>query len=168
MKLFPNQLPIHHWLNVFLLIMPFTLVNAQGEYTIRGKIRNESEHPVAYANIVMKDAKDSSLIGGTITNENGNFNFRTQVEENYLLSASFIGYVSVDTIIHTVDRVTDTVFLTMTREHTILDEVVIRKRRKRAKQQVDLTTYYVNSSMRSVSASGVDLISQVPFNLGLY
>ncbi|MCF8351990.1 MAG: TonB-dependent receptor [Bacteroidales bacterium] len=162
MKSYRNRLPIRHGLFSLCLTLFCTLVNAQGAYAIRGKVSDESGQPVAYANIVLRDAEDSTLFGGTISNETGNFNFRLQVPGKYLLNASFIGYESADTIIRPVGEVTDAGNIVLRREHHILNEAVIRKSRKRAKQQVDLTTYYVNSNMRSASETGVDLISQVP------
>ncbi len=162
MKSCRKHIPIRHGLFSLCLTLFCTLVNAQGAYAIRGKVSDESGQPVAYANIVLRDAKDSTLFGGTITNETGNFNFRLKVPGKYLLNASFIGYESADTIIHPIGEVSDAGNIVLRREHHILDEVVIRKSRKRAKQQADLTTYYVNSNMRSASETGVDLISQVP------
>ena len=159
MKLYPNQFPIPSGLFSLLLTMLCTLSNAQMEYAIRGKISDESGQAIAYANIVLRDAKDSTLIGGTITNETGNFNFRLQLPGKYLLNASFVGYEPVDTILRPVGEVTDAGNIIMRREHNVLDEVVIRKRRKRAKQKVGLTTYYVNNNMRSSSETGVELIS---------
>lgn len=140
-----------------------TVAKAQTEYTIRGKVRDETGQAVAYANIALRNVTDSTLIGGTITDEKGTFNFRHHMQGTYLLTASFIGYEPKDTTIRPVaGDVLDAGNIILRREHNVLDEVVIRKNRQRAKQQVDLTTYYVNSNMRSVSQTGIDLIGQVP------
>jgi len=150
-----------------LISLYFTTIcivaNAQSEYTIRGKVSDEKGQAVAYANIALRDVTDSSLIGGTITDEKGSFNFRHKVQGRYLLTASFIGYETSDTTLHPVaGEVMDVGNIILRKEQTLLDEVVIRKNRQRAKQQVDQTTYYVNRNMRSASQTGVDLISQVP------
>lgn len=139
------------------------LSDAQSTYTIRGSVSDESGQGVAYANITIRDVTDSSLIGGTITDELGKFSFRLQRPGTYQLTASFVGYETRDTIVRPiVADEANPVHIMLHRERTILDEVVIRKQRKRAKQQVDLTTYYVNSNMRSAAETGVELVSQVP------
>ncbi len=162
MIVFDNRFPIRQEILVLCLTMFCTLINAQGDYSIRGKIIDDSGQPVTYANIVLRDAKDATLVGGTISTKTGDFSFKPQVPGRYLLNISFIGYASVDTIIGPVDKVTDIGNIILRKEHNLLNEVVIRKQRKRAKQLVDLTTYYVNSNMSSVSETGVDLVGQVP------
>ena len=162
MNLFRTHLSILHRLFSLFLTIFCTLINAQSDYSIQGKISDESGQPVTYANIVLHDAKDSTLIGGTITNEMGTFIFRLQRPGKYLLSASFIGYEPVDTILSPIGKVTETINIKMRRELNVLDEIVIRKKRMKAKQQVGLTTYYVNNNMRSASETGVDLIRHLP------
>ncbi len=131
------------------------VANAQSEYTIQGKVSDEKGEAMAYANIALRDVTDSSLIGGTITDDKGSFNFRHQVQGRYLLTASFIGYEPADTTLRPVaGEVTDVGNIILRKEQTLLDEVVIRKNRQRAKQQVGQTTYYVNSNMRSASQTG--------------
>src|SRR6056297_816797 len=71
------------------------LSNAQTEYSIHGNITDEAGRPVAYANIALLERSDSSLAGGTITNEEGDFTFRYSIPGNFLLTASFIGYRTV-------------------------------------------------------------------------
>jgi hypothetical protein len=55
---------------LFFCICPITLLRAQ---TIAGKIINEKKEPVAYANIILLDQKDSTFIEGTTSDGNGGF-----------------------------------------------------------------------------------------------
>lgn len=60
-----------------------------GQTKVGGKVVDEMNEPIAYANVVLKGSKD-----GVITDDNGNFYFES--EGNYeLLIVSFVGYDSV-------------------------------------------------------------------------
>lgn len=60
-----------------------------GQTKVGGKVVDEKNEPIAYANVVLKGSKD-----GVITDDNGNFYFESS--GNYdLLIVSFVGYDSV-------------------------------------------------------------------------
>jgi len=163
MKTHHNRRPIRSWLISLYYTMFCTFIYAQTDYTIRGEVTDETGQPVAYANIALRDVTDSTLIGGTISDEQGLFNFMHRVPGTYLLTASFIGYESGDTTLRQLPgEVSNVVSIILRREQFVLDEVVIRRNRQKAKQQVDRTIYYVNSKMRSSSQTGIDLMGQVP------
>lgn len=137
--------------------------HAQTASAIRGKVTDETGQPMAYANIVVREVPDSALVGGTITKEDGTFEFLQRIPGTYLLTASFIGYQPVSATIDVSGEATvDAGTMVMSPERTSIDEVVIRENRMKAKQQVDRTTYYVNSRMRSASQTATELIKLVP------
>lgn len=60
-----------------------------GQTKVGGKVVDEKNEPIAYANVVLKGSKD-----GVITDDNGNFYFES--EGNYdLLIVTFVGYDTV-------------------------------------------------------------------------
>lgn len=65
-------------------------VNGQGH--IKGIIEDDSGKPIAYANVLLLSASDSSVIKGSISQENGNFDFDELENTDYLLSIAMIGY----------------------------------------------------------------------------
>lgn len=82
----------------FVLIMEkkilfFTLLFTTiifGQTKVGGKVVDEMNEPIAYANVVLKGSKD-----GVITDDNGNFYFES--EGNYdILIVSFVGYDKVE------------------------------------------------------------------------
>jgi len=69
---------------VFLLLFISSAIFAQTK--VGGKVIDEFNQPVAFANVIFKNSKE-----GVITDENGNFYFESK--ENYsTLIISFIGY----------------------------------------------------------------------------
>ncbi len=58
----------------FLLFAPIMLFAQQKSVTLSGKIQDKVQKtPLAYVNVVLKTAKDSTFVAGTITNEAGLF-----------------------------------------------------------------------------------------------
>ncbi len=60
---------------------------------ISGKIFDFNDRvPVEYANIILFNSKDSSLVTGTVTDKSGSFKLSSIPEGKYYLNIQFIGY----------------------------------------------------------------------------
>ena len=107
---------------VLILIAFFSniyLANSQDFYT--GKILGADESPIEFANVLALSLPDSSLIEGTITDENGAFKLE-KGQTIDLLQVSFIGYD--DHFIPTSANQSDyTIHLTSS--NLALDEVIV-------------------------------------------
>lgn len=82
-------------IKVFLLglngiIFPVSL-SAQ---TVSGKLIDENNKPLPYANVVLLSLPDSSFVRGTISSEDGTFKLETK-SENQIVKISSIGYKTV-------------------------------------------------------------------------
>ena len=63
------------------------------QHTIKGKLVTETNNPVAFANVILLDAQDStSVYKGTISEDNGEFLLEEIASNDYLLKVSFVGY----------------------------------------------------------------------------
>jgi hypothetical protein len=69
------------------------------ERHLKGRLIDEHQHPLAYANISLLNPSDSSLIGGGVSNEAGDFVIPTDAYR-VIVKCSFIGY---ETIWHTCE-----------------------------------------------------------------
>ena len=69
------------------------------ERHLKGRLIDEHQHPLAYANISLFNPSDSSLIGGGVSNEAGDFVIPTDAYR-VIVKCSFIGY---ETIWHTCE-----------------------------------------------------------------
>ena len=69
------------------------------ERHLKGRMIDEHQHPLAYANISLLNPSDSSLIGGGVSNEAGDFVIPTDAYR-VIVKCSFIGY---ETISHTCE-----------------------------------------------------------------
>ena len=72
------------------IILPVSL-SAQ---TISGKLIDEKEKPLPFANVVLLSLPDSAFVSGTISGENGSFTLEA-TSENQIVRISSIGYNTV-------------------------------------------------------------------------
>lgn len=69
----------------------------EAQYSISGKVINETNEPAANADVLLLRAKDSVLVKGVITNHSGNYLFENIPGGNYLISSTFSGFKEVYT-----------------------------------------------------------------------
>lgn len=80
-----NNLSIHI---IFLLMLFFgQLLSGQSKVKIEGKITDEKNNPLSYANIFLLNTTD-----GTMSDEEGNFFFTSALKGKAVLTASIVGY----------------------------------------------------------------------------
>ena len=60
--------------------------------SIQGTILDNENNPLEFANVLLLQASDSTLIRGAVTNEEGFYAIERVEMGNYLISASIIGY----------------------------------------------------------------------------
>ena len=72
------------------LLVCMAVLGAKAQ-NISGRLADEDNNPVAFANIVLKQAQNDSLVAGLTSDENGTFSVDVK-EGKYILTASAIGY----------------------------------------------------------------------------
>src|SRR6185436_3234243 len=75
-----------------LLLLPAGLHAQSKEGTITGTIKDDAGKPVVYANAVLVQSHDSTLVKGAITDENGKFVFEDIAAGSYNLMVAQVGY----------------------------------------------------------------------------
>lgn len=69
------------------LLFLFVSLSMLGQTTISGKIVDKNKSPIPFVNVYLEGSYD-----GTITDENGVFDFKTQKENTQVLKISFLGF----------------------------------------------------------------------------
>ena len=75
----------------FTALLVFMAVLGAKAQNISGRLADEDNNPVAFANIVLKQVQNDSLVAGLTSDENGSFSVDVK-EGRYILTASAIGY----------------------------------------------------------------------------
>ena len=77
---------------IVTVLLSVCYVNAQ--QTFSGRVVDEQNNPIEFANVALLSLPDSAWIGGTTTNETGSFSFKIATQANdYFLKISFLGYL---------------------------------------------------------------------------
>lgn len=148
---------------IMLCFMNLSWLKAQTGYTVSGQLLDTDEQPVMFANVALLAATDSALLAGTISGETGTFELKYNTPGKYIVSVSCIGFAPAEKRIELAEKaLIDLEQLTLVAHQTELNEVIIRQERLKAKQEVDKTTYYVNSAMQATSNTGTDMLQHVP------
>ncbi len=74
--------------------MVFTLIlhNITAQRSITGGVVDEQNAPVPYANVILLKVRDTTMITGTITTEEGRFELINSSNEPVLVQVMLIGY----------------------------------------------------------------------------
>ena len=62
------------------------------QFSIAGKIFDETNQPIAYTNIIVLKTQDSTIVTGTTSDDFGKFTLNAIDSGNYIIKASFISY----------------------------------------------------------------------------
>ncbi len=132
--------------------------------TISGHIMDASEkEPLAQATIQLFWAKDSSFVGGSISNEHGNFSVEAPSNGIYRLKISSIGYQSIEReVTLRRDQNQDLGNLLMTPDEIVLKEAVVTGRAAQVIVRKD-TLVYNPEAYRTPEGSAIEeLIKRMP------
>ena len=136
-----------------------TLLPAQ-TYRLSGCVQDENRQPVEVANVLLKQAKDSTYITGMLTATQGCFSFDQPLGE-YLLHITLIG--SEDLYVPVVLQGNKNVGeLTLKSSSALLDEVTVTAARPVIKRLVDRVVFDAHNTIASAGGSALDLLREVP------
>lgn len=134
------------------------------QVTIKGKVQDRQGAALPFSNVVLLSAIDSSLVTGTISDDQGIFSFDKIKPSHYLINTLMIGYQSVITPFHIEEEQTSASFIhiTMLEDTTELDEVVIKAQKPLFEKQIDRTVVNVQSSITSTGKSALEILAKSP------
>lgn len=131
------------------------------EHTITGKVTDKQLNPIGYANILLLQAQDSVLVKGNISNDLGAYVFENLPTADYIIQASFMGYVTRFSDPFRVDA--DFLVPTMVMEEDVenLDAVVVNAPKPTISRQVDRLVFNVENTTLSTGTT-FDLLKRTP------
>lgn len=136
----------------FLLVTFNTL---QAQHSISGKITDEQQQPLSFANIILHHSNNSQTPKGVISDEEGNFIFESITEGDYFIEVSMLSFITHKTEKFSLTK-NKTFNFTLKEESQTLNEVVITSKRPVIKQTaekliVDLEkTEMLNSNLQDI------------------
>lgn len=145
-------------------LLSFRDAGAQGKKYITGKLADaRTSQPVSFATVALLRSADSTVSGGALSDDAGQFNLGPVIPGSYLLRVSNIGYKPATRLVEVIsDDVTDAGIITLQDTSIMLRELIVTGERVRAKAESDRTTYNITEKMLNASSTGTDLLKLVP------
>lgn len=142
--------------------MPKALIDKTGE--ISGTVLdNFSKKPLAYVNIVVKDAS-KTILTGSITDDNGKFTISKLPLGESIVEIQFIGFKTITKSIKLseTNKVVHLGIISLVEDASLLKEVVVNAETSTIVQKVDRKVINVGKDLTSAGASASELLNNVP------
>jgi len=118
---------------------------------------------VPFANVALIKVTDSTLLDGTMADENGEFKMSPVPMGKYKLVAMVIGYKPYTECIDVVSKdVTYAGIILLQDTAIVLKEAVISTDRLKAKSERDKTVFFMTKKMLDASNTGTDVLKLIP------
>jgi hypothetical protein len=86
------KIPRMRFLILLLLFFNILSLQARENSAITGKVNDEKKAPVPFANIVLVNSTDTSIVKAALTDESGNYKFENINGGNYKILVAQLGY----------------------------------------------------------------------------
>ncbi len=139
---------------ILLLFCTGLRANAQ---SVSGKVLDEKQNPIPYANVVILSAKDSAFIAGTTTLEDGRFSINNVASGN-ILKASFIGY---EPYFKTLSG-QETLTIVLKEDAKMMKEVVVKGNAPLHKMTTEGIQTNIENTILSKLGTCEDVLAHVP------
>ncbi|MGQ7944390.1 TonB-dependent receptor domain-containing protein [Flavobacterium sp. WC2509] len=149
----------------FLLMIFFNGIAQTNTATISGLIKNNtSKSTIPYANVVLKSAKEQKNIFGTISNEEGRFNFSAVPSGNYTLEVSATGYKTIvqKIFVGNLSAFLDLHSINLEEDSTILSEIIVNTKTQEGSAKMDKKVFSVADNITQSGGSVLQSMQNLP------
>ena len=131
--------------------------------SLKGKIIDEQNQPVAYASISVLSA-DSSLLGGGISDEKGKFLLDQLPFGSLTVEVQFLGYQTYRQELELRSNKQQVALndIRLTLDQAQLDEVVVTAERSQYSLQMDRKVFHVGKDVIAQGSNALDILNEVP------
>ncbi|MCC1483421.1 TonB-dependent receptor [Winogradskyella sp. E313] len=124
------------------ILFVFSFVAFAQEFSVSGKVVDESKQAISYANIILQTTSNATFVKGTSTDDNGNFVLNAIEPGEYLLKISFIGYKTIEKSIIVSDNLS-LQDLKLIEDSEALDQITITAKRPTITRKPDRLIFNV-------------------------
>jgi hypothetical protein len=147
------------------LISIICCLSGQSQSKIQGKVHNVSGAPVAFANVLLLRAKDSVLVKGLMSTEEGNYAFSNIGVGTYIITSTYVGFKSSYTPAFAIKSENDIVNLDnihLQKEEVELTAVTVTAKKPLFEQKIDRMVINVASSITYAGSTALDVLERSP------
>ncbi|NRB52583.1 MAG: TonB-dependent receptor [Saprospiraceae bacterium] len=148
-------------LSLVLSTLPIVAV-AQSKVSLKGRVLDErSKEPIEYGTISILQAKDSILIAGTVTNEEGIFQIESASDSIYL-QAQFLGFESYTSPVFLASDRIDFGDIPLRLHSSTLAEVEVTARTITSSHRVDKQVFDAGQFQTAKGGTASDVLRNLP------
>lgn len=138
-----------------------TALSAQTQ--VQGRIQEAAGEPLAFANILLLNATDSTFVKGEISAVDGTFTLSNLAPGSYRCEVSMVGYANQSAVFQLKDQpgklALDNIVMTGS---TDLAEVEVTARKALVEVRADMLVFNVAASPSASGVNGLDLLRKAP------
>ncbi|RZN83878.1 MAG: TonB-dependent receptor [Winogradskyella sp.] len=127
------------------VLLMFSLFAFSQEFTLTGKVVDEKQRPISFANITLFSSDSETFIKGTSTDDNGVFELLSISQGNYVLKVSFIGFKTIEKTIEITKNITIEAIV-LKEDSEALDTVTITAKRPTITRKPDRLTFNIENT----------------------
>ena len=150
-----------NYISLLVLLACSSNLFAQTNFNISGNILEANNNTMPFANVLLLKASDSTLIKGTLSNENGSFLIKEVPSGSYLLLSSLVGFQSAysQPFVLNKDYTVEPLILI---EGELLNEVIVEAKKPLFQQQIDRMVINVENSIVSAGGTALEVLERSP------
>ncbi len=128
---------------------------------ITGKVIDQTNNPLEYANVILRDANTKQLISGVITNSDGSFELSLKKPQEVQLTIRFIGYANLTKKLHITNSI-HLGTLVLQEDNNVLEGVEITASKPLLSRKEDKLIFNVQNSSLKINSDGMAILRQTP------
>jgi hypothetical protein len=136
-----------------------------GQSLVTGVVQGDNAEPVAYANVLLLHAGDSTLIKGSVVTDDGSFQLTTISSGTYLLKVAMVGYmdyVSSPFTFSTASETHDAGTITLHEDAVLMNAVEIVAKKPLFEQRIDRMVVNVANSITAAGTNALEILERTP------
>jgi hypothetical protein len=166
-KFYQNFMRTISFFTVFLLLFMLAgHVFAQATLTsgISGIVSGDDKQPIGFASIALLNARDSSYVKGTLTNDKGAYELAIAHPGSYIVMATMVGYKKTytGTMQLSANERKSGADLILAADNHQLKEVAIVSSKPLIEQKIDKTVLNVENSVLAAGNSALEILEKAP------
>lgn len=158
------------WMTIFIssthAFGAMTIVDVANPGTLTGRVSDViSKQPMKYVTVVLFSAKDSSMVAGTISNQEGNFSISMLDSGKYYVEISFIGFekkhIEPVVISSRLNKI-NLGEITLAPVTADINEVIVNGTKSAIEYKVDKRVVNVDKNMNAQGGTAVNALENTP------
>jgi hypothetical protein len=147
------------------LSLAVIMVHCCGQATISGIVLNKENQPLGDASVLLLNAKDSSLVKGTISSKKGEYTFFKISRGTYFIASSFVNYkqgYSDSILISSATQDINQPPLHLSENENTLEKVTVEKKKPLVEALIDRLVVNVAGSITAAGSTALQILERSP------